>query len=161
MPPGAHGVGAVAVGRRVVARAARLLGRLRAHLARLAAVLARRVERDPHRLVDRVVGGLEAEHEQRLARRPGVGERRLGGVEQAAVGRVEARLRDLAHRGGAGREVVERDAARRLPARALLEPHPGLGDHAEDALGADQHPVGARPGAGAGQAAALPLARRA
>ena len=45
-------------------------------------------------------------------------------------------------------------------ARALVHAHPGLGDHAEDPLGADQHPVGARPGARAGQPAALPGAGR-
>ena len=41
-----------------------------------------------------------------------------------------------------------------------LDPHPRLGDHAEDPLAADHHPVGARPGAGAGQPAALPPALR-
>ncbi len=44
--------------------------------------------------------------------------------------------------------------------RPRANPHPGLGDHAEDPLGADQHPVGARAGARAGQPAALPDAAR-
>src|SRR5215213_1155189 len=87
---------------------------------------------------------LEAQDEQRLAAGRGVRERRLAGVEQAAVGREEARLGERPHRLGALLEAVEQHRGRLLEARRLLHAHPGLGDHAEDALGADQHPVGAR-----------------
>ena len=64
--------------------------------------------------VDRDVGGLEAEHERRAAALVGVRDRRLGLVEQPAVGGVEPRLRERAHRLGARREGLERDAGREL-----------------------------------------------
>ena len=104
---------------------------------------------------------LEAEHEQRLARparrrsarpRPG----RAGGSSTGG-GRDWASARTAA---APSLEAVEQHAGRGLEARALLHAHPGLGDHAEHALRADQHPVRARPGARAGQPAALPDARR-
>ncbi len=40
---------------------------------------------------------------------------------------------------------------RDLPLRAVLHPHPRLGDDAERALGAEEQPVRGRPGAGSGQ----------
>ena len=80
-------------------------------LTGLAAVLPSRVDRDPHRLVDRVMRRLEAEHEKRVLAVARAGERGLGRVEEAAVRRVEAGLRDLANRGGARRERVELDSA--------------------------------------------------
>jgi hypothetical protein len=158
--PGADRIGAVAVGRWVVAHSPRLLRRLRAHLAGLPAVLPGDLERDAHRLVDRMVRRLEAEHQQGLAGGAGVGERRLAGIEQTAVRRMQAGLRQFAHRPRARREVGEGDSARRLPARALLQPDPSFGDHPERALGADQHPVGARTGARPRQTPALPLPGR-
>ena len=81
-------------------------------LLRLPAVVAGRRQRDPHRLVYRVMGGFEPEHEQGLAGRPGVGHIRLRGVEQPAVGGVKARLRQLSHRLSAGGKGVEGDAHR-------------------------------------------------
>ena len=79
----------------------------------------------------------------------------LRGVEQPAVGRVQARLGDRAGRGDAAGVVVEVHRAPALPARPVLQPHPGLGDHAEGALGAEEQPVGGGPGARAGQPAGL------
>ena len=55
-------------------------------------------------------------------------------------------------------EGVEQHGRGLLEGRRLLHPHPRLGDHAEDPLGADQQPVRARARAGAGQAPALPRA---
>ena len=59
-----------------------------------------------------------------------------------------------------GEEVREAHRAAGAEARPVLEPHPGLGDDAENAFGADEQPVGAGPGAGAGQAARLDDAAR-
>ncbi len=53
-------------------------------------------------------------------------------------------------------EVVELDPARGLELRSRPHPHPGLGDHAEDALGADQRPVRRGPRPRPRQAPALP-----
>ena len=127
----------------------------------LAAVVAAQLERPRHPGVDRVVGRLEAEHQQRAAVRGGAGQRRLAGVEQPAVRRVEAATgRARAPPPRPRSKPSNSTAAESLKRGRLLHAHPGLGDHAEDPLGADQHPVGARPGAGARQAAALPDAAR-
>ena len=55
-----------------------------------------------------------------------------------------------------GQEVAELDPAGGLELGPGAHPHPGLGDRAEDALGADQHPVRRGPGARARQPPALP-----
>ena len=60
-------------------------------------------------------GRLEAEDQERLARRPGSGERRLGRVEQPAVGRVQARLRERR----APPRRRRRSRRRRRPAESL------------------------------------------
>ena len=79
-------------------------------------------------------------------------EQRLDRVEQPAVGRVQPGLRDRARRGDArASKSAKRDGRRGPPARPVLQAHPRLGDHAERALGAEEQPVGRRPGAGAGQ----------
>ena len=82
------------------------------------------------------------------------------GIEQPAVRRVEARLRDHPRRLRAGGEALEEDRAGGLEAGPWANPHPGLGDHSQDALGAEDHAVGARTCPGAGQPAALPEAGR-
>ena len=86
----------------------------------------------------------------------GAGRAGLEGVEETAVRWVEAGLGDLADRGGGSEEVIELDPARSLELRPRTHPQPGLGDHAEDALGADQRPVGRGPGARPRQPPALP-----
>src|SRR3954452_16397535 len=106
-----------------------------------------------------MVGGLEAEHQQRPFARC-AGDRGLGLVEQPAVRGLEAGLRQLAHRPRTGGEVAEMHARARAEARRPLDADPRLGDHTEDALGADQHPVRAGTGARARQAARLPDAAR-
>ena len=119
-------------------------------------MLARDLDRDPHRVVDRVVGGLEAEdHQVRLAG-AGAGGPGLERVEQPAVGRVEPRLGDLADRACRGEEVVELDPAGGLEGGPRPDPDPGLGDRAEDSLGADQRPVRRGARARPGQPPALP-----
>ncbi len=86
----------------------------------------------------------------------GAGHLGLGGFEEAAVGRVEARLDDLADRLAGVAEALEADRRRRLPLGPRADPHPGVGDHAEDPLAAEQHPVRGRPGARPRQPPALP-----
>ena len=133
-----------------------------ANVAWFPAMVLGAFQRQVHPVVYRVVGRFEPEHQQRFAGpRRGAGRLRLQSVEQAAVGRVEPGLGDLAHRPRRGREVVEADAAGGLVGRSLLKPHPGLGDQAEDPLGAEQGAVRRRSGAGPRQAAALPGADRA
>ena len=81
-------------------------------------------------------------------------------VEDAAVRRIEAGLRDGAHgaRGGEERSETNRRAGAEF--RARLQPHPGARDHAERSLRADEHAVGARSGARSGQAARFHHAAR-
>ena len=104
-----------------------------------------------------MVGGLEPQHQQRAAGVPGPRYSRLLRVDQPAVGRLEAGLRELAHRRRTGREAVEAHARRRPPAWARLQPDPRLGDHAQDSLGAEERSIGARSGTRSRQAPALPL----
>ncbi len=107
-----------------------------------------------------MVGGLERQHHDgdRAVRRAGVVG--LGRIEDAAVRRIEAGLRDRAHRACGGEKVLEMHRAAGAAGRPVLQPHPGLRDHAEDALGTDHHAVRAWAGAGARQAAALDHALR-
>ena len=106
------------------------------------------------------MGGLEAEHEDGGRAVAGAGGLGLERVEEAAVGRVEAGLGELADGLGAPLERVEADAAGELRGRPRAHADPGLGDHAERALRADQEPVGAGARPGSRQAAALPVAGR-
>jgi hypothetical protein len=115
-------------------------------LLRTAAVVLAQLERAGHPWLELVVRRLEAQHQQGASVRRGPGERRLARVQQPAVRRVEAGLRQGAHRLRTGLERVEPDGRGLPEARRVLDTHPGLGDHAEDPLGADQHAVGARPG---------------
>ncbi len=100
-----------------------------------------------------MVGRFEGQHQHGLLVAPRDAGQRLARLEQAAVGGIEARLGDVAHRVGAGIEVAEAHAGGGAEGRLLAQAHPGLGDDAQDAFGADEHAVGAGAGAGAGQAA--------
>ena len=120
-------------------------------MRRDAAVAGGQLDRVGQIAVDRDAGGLEAQHEHALLAVARAGELRLALVEDAAVRGPQARLRDLAQGVQRGEQVVEHDARRRALRRARAHAHPRLGDHAERALGAEQQPVGRRPGAGAGQ----------
>ena len=115
-----------------------------------------------HPGVDRVVGRLEAEHEQRLPVRRGAGQRaprpgRAGGSStgRGRTGRAPAPPRRPASKSS---KATPADALKR---GRVLHPHPRLGDHAEDALGADQHPVRARAGARARAGGGSPTRRAA
>ena len=77
-------------------------------------MLASDLERQLHRGVDRVVGGLEAEDQEVRLAGAGAGHLRLERVEQAAVRGYKPGLRDLAHGPRGGEEVVELDPARGL-----------------------------------------------
>src|SRR2546428_510127 len=72
-------------------------------------------------------------------------ERRLGGVEQRAVRRVQACLRDSRRRARAGEQMGEGDAGARAVARLAVDADPRLGHHAEDPFGAEREPVRAGP----------------
>ena len=73
---------------------------------------------------------------------------------------IEPGLGDRSDRAGGGEEIGEADGAAGAKARPVLQPHPRLGDHPENALRADEQAVGAGAGAGAGQAARLDDAAR-
>jgi hypothetical protein len=107
-----------------------------------------------------VVGGLEAEHEQVGTAVAREHHPRLAPVDEAAVGRVQARLRDRPHRVGALLEGGEADRERGPVHGLLLHPHPRLGDHAQRPLRAQQESVGRRTRARAGQPAGGPHAAR-
>ena len=118
-------------------------------------MLAHQLQCPRHPGLQRVVGGFETEHEKGVAAVADAGEHGFQRVQQAAVGRVQARLRERPHAGHALGVVVETNRSRGAKARRILQPHPGLGDHAQRALRAQHHPVGCRASPGAGQAARL------
>ncbi len=74
-------------------------------------------------------------------------------VEDAAVARVEARLRERTCGTGGGGECLEARGHRGSEARARDDADPRLGQDAERALGADEQALGRRAGAGRGQPA--------
>ena len=73
---------------------------------------------------------------------------------------IETGLRQRAHRRGARHHRVEARRARGAVARRVLQPHPRLGDDAEDSLRSDDQAIGARPGARARQPPRLHHAAR-
>jgi hypothetical protein len=99
---------------------------------------------------DRMVSRLEAQHEQRAGSVRAGGERRLGRVEQPARRGIQSRSGDLPHGVSAGAEGREADGGGGAVGGRPLDAQPGPGDHAEDALGTQQHPVRrhSRPRAG-------------
>ncbi len=131
-----------------------------ARLVGLAAVRAADLQRPLQAVADVVVGRLEAEHEQRVLAVAGARLLRLERIDEPAVRRMQPGLRHRTHRVGAAQEVAEAHRPRRAMRGLGLHPHPRLGDHAEDALAAEQHAVGRRACAGARQAPRLPGARR-
>ena len=110
-----------------------------------------------------MIGGLEAEHQDRgvAVRGPGVGS--LQRVEQPAVRGVQTRLRDRAHHLRPAQEALrarEPHARGGPEAGSLLEPHPGFDQDSERSLGSDPEAIRARPRSRAGQAARLHDPRR-
>ena len=101
--------------------------------------------------LERVVRRLEGDQQQGPRPVAGPVVERFGRVQQPAVGRVEAGLRDRP----AGRDRVFEPLELRVQVgpvgRAVLQPHPGLGDDPEGAFGAEEEPVGAGTGAVAGK----------
>ena len=124
------------------------------------AVVERALDRAADPRVEWMVGRLERDEQERVALVVGAGELRLERIEQAAVGGVETRLRDRARGLGAAEKGGEAGRDRRPVRGPVLEAHPRLGDDAERALRAEQHPVGRRARARTGEAPALPHAAR-
>ena len=113
-----------------------------------------------HPGVDRMVGGFEGEDEQALLVGVDAIGARLVVVDDAQVRGIEPGLRDGANGPRGGEKIGEAEHGVGPEARPALQPHPGLGDDSERALGADHHPVGAGAGARARQAARLHHAGR-
>ena len=133
---------------------------LRAARLRRAAMIGAALARALHPRSDIVVRRLEGQHhdgDRAIGRAGVVG---LGRIEDAAVRRVEAGLRDRAHGARRGEEVVEAHRAAVTEFRAILQAHPRLRDDAENSFRTDHQAVRARPGAGARQAAAFDDASR-
>ena len=97
--------------------------------------------------VDRPVGGLEAEDEDRARAVAAAGEEGLDAIEQAAVRRTEAGARDRPRRLDRILEALEEHGRARAELRPLLQPDPGAGDDAERALRAAEEAL--RRGSGA------------
>src|SRR6202011_2997445 len=84
--------------------------------------------------IDRVVARLEGQHQDR---RPPVTRSGIVSflrVEDTAVRGVEAGLGDRSDGAGSREEVRELHRAPGAEARPVLQPHPRLGDHAENAF---------------------------
>ena len=120
---------------------------------RRAAVLEGERERavDPraHRLVRR----LEGEEQHRAAVRRDAVEHRLARIEQAAVGRVQAALRDRPRRARPLEEAREPHARRRAEPRPRAHAHPRLGHDPERPLRPEHQAIRRRPRARRRQAA--------
>ena len=121
----------------------------------LAAVVAAALGRACDPGVERVVGRFEGDQQQRPGAVAGAVVEGLARVEEPAVGGVEPGLGDRPAGGDRVLEALELGGQVGAVGRPVLEPHPGLGDDAEGALGAEEEPVGARSGAVAGEAAGL------
>ena len=158
---GEHGVAQVGraqerfapgAGSALAARAARLVP--------APAAAAAELERPLQPRPDLVVGRLEAEHEEVGAAVAGQHHPRLAPVDQPAVGGIQPRLGDRAHRVRALLEGREAHRHRRPVDRLGLHAHPCLGDDAERPLRPEQQAVGRGPGARPGQPARRPHAAR-
>ncbi len=124
-------------------------------LAGLASMFSADLERARDPRLERVVAGFEPEHEDRVRAIAATRQQRLLVTEQAAVARVQSRLRDASgglHRVG---EVLKVDRRSRAVPRARLQAHPRLADHAEGPLRAAEQPLGSGTGAGGGQPSGL------
>ena len=125
-----------------------------------AAMIGATFERAFHPGVERMVARLESQHHDRDGAVAGAGVVGLPRVEDPAVRGIETGLRDRADGLRRREEACEFDAAARAKTRLRLQPHPGLRDDPENAFGADEHPVRARPRARSGQASRLDHAVR-
>ena len=110
--------------------------------AYLAAMAAADLQRPGQPRPQLVVCRLEAEHENRTRAVTASGHQRLVVAEQAAVGRIEPRLRKLPGRLHSIAEVGKKHRGARPELRPRLHPHPRLGDHAQRAFGAAEQPLG-------------------
>ena len=106
-------------------------------------LITHELDRARHPGVDRMVGGFEGEHEQALLIGVDAVGSGFGIVDDAQVRWVEPSLRGGAHGASGGEEIGEAEHGVGAEARPALQPHPRLGDHAERALRADHHAVGA------------------
>ena len=106
-----------------------------------------------HPCLDRMVGRFEGEDQKGLLVVVDAVDAGLLIVDDAQIGRVKAGLTDGAHRLGGRKKIGKAEHGATPEAGPVLQPHPGLDDHAERAFRADDHTVGAWPGARAGQAA--------
>ena len=107
-----------------------------------------------------MIAGFKAEHHDGDAAVGGAGVEGLLRIEDAAVRRIEPRLRDGAHGARRGEEGLEANRRAGAEFRTRLQSHPGARDHAKRSFRTDQQPVGARSCARARQAARFQDAAR-
>ena len=122
----------------------------RAGLLGRAAVIGAAFERPADPGVERMVGGFEGQHQDRRGAVPGPGIVRLLRVENSAIGRVESGLSDCPDGAGCRKEIAKSHRPARPEARPVLQPHPRLSDHPEDAFRTDEQAIGAGSRSGAG-----------
>ena len=110
-------------------------------LLRRAAMVGATLERARHPRVRCMIAGLKAEHHDRNAAVRRTGVESLLRIENAAVRRIEACLRDGTH--GARRIEKRRKTDRRTAAefRTRLQSHPGARNHAERSFRADEQAI--------------------
>jgi hypothetical protein len=106
-----------------------------------ATVIARAFDRARDPRPERVVGGFEREEQQRFAGIVGPRQPGLDRIEEPAVRGVQAGLGDGARGVDCAFERAEARRRRCAERRPVLQAHPRLGDHSEDALGAEQRAV--------------------
>ncbi len=93
----------------------------------------------------------EGQHEHGRAAVADAGEYGFRRIEQPAIARIEPRLRECPDAGDGGEVIVELCGSRRAESRRHLHSHPGFGDDAERALGANDQSVRCRPRTGTGK----------
>src|SRR5262245_34350844 len=97
--------------------------------------------------IDRVVGRFETENQQCFLKIVNAIVASFLIVQDAQIGGVEARLPDGTHSLGSRKKIRKTEDSTTPKAGPVLQPHPGIDDHAEGPFRADDHTIGAWPGA--------------
>src|SRR6516165_10687782 len=120
-----------------------------------AAIIGAALQRPGHPCVERMIAGLESQHEYRRRAVARSGVLSLLRIEYTTVRGIEPGLGDRSD-GSRGREKVRKsNCTAGAEAWSILKTHPRLRDHPQNAFRADEKSVGAGARAGAGNAAAL------
>src|SRR6516165_9548679 len=124
------------------------------------AMIGTAFERAPHPDPERMVARLERQHHDRDTAISSTSVVGLGRIEDAAVRRIEAGLGDGTDRACGFKQARKAHRGASAEFRARLQAHPGARDHAQNALRADEEPVGTWPRPRSGQPSRLNHAAR-